>query len=138
MPFEKLMRIQRIAGASPTVYEIIGPFAMDPAIMKMRRNLPIVTKDTYTWHVLMRGKKVKAFIGMEVVEGYIKLQSCVVLDNDDEALRELLDDVIISFRKTDSPKLTVSVLNKQVSVFEKKRFRVVKYKKNWTDLEFDK
>ena len=128
------MPIIRIDGCSPDVYSIIAPLAMDPAVIRKRRNLPIVTKENYTWHVLKKGKKVKAFVGEERLANYTKLQAFVVLDANDEELQTFLEEVVTRFEKSPSPMLTASVLNEYAVLFGKAKFQVTGYKTNWTDL----
>jgi hypothetical protein len=131
-----MVQIKRFEGNSPQVYEIIAQFAMDHDVMKKRGNVPIITKDTYTWHVLMEGKKVKAFVGMEQVPTYTKLQAFVVLDATKAELRGFVKEVVNTFRKTQYPKLTISVLNEYVDIFAKEQFEILNHKVNWTDLAF--
>ncbi|OMP80033.1 hypothetical protein [[Flexibacter] sp. ATCC 35208] len=131
------MKVRRIAGSSAEVIRLIGPYAMDPHLIRQRGNLPIITKDTYIWHVLKDGKKVKAFVAMEILlGGNIKLQSFVEVEANKQDLRLLIKDVIEYFRKTERHKLTASVLKDFVDIFVAENFEVVKHKKNWTDLAY--
>lgn len=130
------MRIYRLYGSSPEVIETIGPFAMSHEVILKRRNMPIVTKENYTWYVLKDRQKIKAFVGAEEISYYIKLQSFVELEASTAELRFLIKEVVGDFLKTTYPKLTVSVLHEYVSLFEKEKFQIVNVKTNWTDLVY--
>jgi hypothetical protein len=131
-----MVRIKHIPGNSQEVFEILGRYAMDHQVILKRGNLPIITKENYTWHILMEGKTVKAFVGEEQILSYTKLQAFVVLDATKTELRSLVREVVRRFQKTNYPKLTISVLNEYVDIFAKEKFEVVKQKINWTDLAF--
>jgi hypothetical protein len=96
------MRIVRLDGCSPEVYKIIGRYAMDYGVIRKRENLPIITKENYTWHVLMEGPKVKAFVGVEEILSYTKLQAFVELEANKTELRALIKEVVRTFQKTSS------------------------------------
>jgi len=130
------MRIVRIHGADPEVYTTIGPFAMDHDVIRKREHLPIITKPTYTWHVLMEGQKVKAFVGVEEIISYTKLQAFFVLEATKTECRTLIKEVVEKFKRTNSPKLTAAVLKEYEELFVKEKFEVTRYRKNWTELTF--
>ena len=147
------MAIVRIFGTSPDFYTVLGPHVTDPRVIRKRLNLPITTKETITWHVLKKNGKVKAFVGEDPVpipkkdrKGLLlkdddqvplqqtKLQAFVVLEAGDEELLDLLTEVVNRFEKSQSPMLTVSVLNEYAPLFRKAKFKIVGNKTNWTDL----
>jgi hypothetical protein len=146
------MPIIRIVGTSPDFYTILGPHVTDPAVIRKRCNLPITTKDTITWHVLKKNGKVKAFVGEDPVPlpkkdmkdkelpaeqrplQQTKLQAFVALEASDDELLDLLGEVVTRFEKSESPMLTISVLNEYAVLFKKARFRVIGHKTKWTDL----
>jgi hypothetical protein len=109
---------------------------MNHDVILKRENLPIITKETYTWHLLMDGQKVKAFVGEEQILSYTKLQAFVVVDATKTELRWFVKQVLRKFKQTNYPKLTISVLHEYVDIFAKEKFEIVKRKKNWTDLAF--
>ncbi|MVT07718.1 hypothetical protein [Chitinophaga tropicalis] len=131
-----MVRIKHLQGCSAEVYEIIGRYAMDHNVILMRENLPIITKETYTWHVLMEGQKVKAFVGEEQILSYTKLQSFVPLNATKKELRWFIRQVVKRWQKTQNPKLTIAVRHEYVDIFVNEQFEIVKRKKNWTDLAF--
>jgi len=146
------MAIIRIVGTSPDFYAVLGPHVTDPAVIRKRCNLPITTKETITWHVLKRNGKVKAFVGEDPVPlpkkdlkdkevppeqrplQQTKLQAFVVLGASDDEVLDLLGEVVTRFEKSESPMLTVSVLNEYAVLFKKAHFKVIGHKTNWTDL----
>lgn len=133
------MSILRLKGCAPEVYRIIGPIAMNPQVMKIRGNLPIVTKETYTWFVLRDNDgSVKALVGLEEVTGYMKLQAFVVLNATKKELGALIKEALREFKKTQYPKLTVSVLNEHAGLFQKEKFELMinTAKTKWSDLIF--
>lgn len=131
-----MITVKQIPGCSPKVYEIIGPYAMDYHVIRKRENLPIITKENYTWYVLMDGRKVKAFVAAEEIKSYTKLQAFIIVDATKTESRSLIKEVIEKFRQTNSPKLTVAVLNEYVDFFVREKFKIINHKKNWTDLAF--
>jgi hypothetical protein len=131
-----MISIKHIPGTSHEVYEIIGRYAMDHKVILKRRNIPIITKDNYTWHILMDGRKVKAFVGEEQILSYTKLQAFVVLDATKSDLRWFVKEILRRFRETNYPKITISVLHEYSDIFAKEKFEIVNLKKNWTDLAF--
>jgi hypothetical protein len=131
-----MVKIKHIPGNSQEVIEIIGKYAMNHDVILKRENLPIITKETYTWHLLMDGQKVKAFVGEEQILSYTKLQAFVVVDATKTELRWFVKQVLRKFKQTNYPKLTISVLHEYVDIFAKEKFEIVKRKKNWTDLAF--
>jgi hypothetical protein len=131
-----MVRFKHIPGNSAEVFEILGQYAMNHDVILKRGNLPIITKENYTWHILMDGKAVKAFVGEEQILSYTKLQAFVVLNATKTELRSLVREVVRRFQTTHYPKLTISVLNEYVDIFAKEKFEVIKRKLNWTDLAF--
>lgn len=131
-----MIKIKQISGSSAEVYEIIGRYAMDHNVILKRENIPIITKENYTWYVLIEGQKVKAFVGEEQIRSYTKLQAFVVLDATKTDLRWFVREILRRFQKTNYPKLTISVLHEYVGIFAKEKFEIIKRKKNWTDLAF--
>lgn len=130
------MPILHLKGCTPEVYRIIGPIAMNHEVIKKRKNLPIITKETYTWIVLRVKDSVKALVGLEEAAGYMKLQAFVVLGATKKQSRSLIKDAQAEFLKTQYAMLTVSVLHEYAELFEKEGFVLVFTKTNWTDLIF--
>ena len=127
------MRIEKLAGTSPRLYELVAPLVMDPVVLKQNNNYPFKTSERFTWFVCLDDEgKVVGFMPVE------ERRESVVINNyhsggDVAVLKGLVKSTWKCFGK-EKPVVAI-VQSQDEGVFGKERFHVVREWKLYKKME---
>lgn len=88
------IRIERVWGTDKRLYELIGPFVMDPAVIKMNGGYPFKNTEDHVWYIAIRGKN--------LVMGFISIVDNKLCNDftwqDYDLLKRLINQAISGFK----------------------------------------
>lgn len=88
------IRIERVWGTDKRLYELIGPFVMDPTVIKMNGGYPFKNTEDHVWYIAIRGKN--------LVMGFISIVDNKLCNDftwqDYDLLKRLINQAILGFK----------------------------------------
>lgn len=88
------IRIERVWGTDKCLYELIGPFVMDPTVIKMNGGYPFKNTEDHVWYIAIRGKN--------LVMGFISIVDNKLCNDftwqDYDLLKRLINQAISGFK----------------------------------------
>lgn len=122
--------VKKISWNDADVYRIIGPYAMNPSVLKeMDSNL--TTTDKMEWLLYYVGSELKAFCSVEKSNISMTLKNFYAVDKDDSHKFYFLKSVMDDFQKSDFNKLHCFFKTEQLVEASNLGFKEIGEGKNW-------
>lgn len=87
------MEILQLDGLEPQLFNLIGPLAMNPKVLRANNNYPFKTTERFQWYIAVEDNDVTGFVPVEQKSGGYVINNYYVHNDDLEVLVELLGAV---------------------------------------------
>ena len=87
------MEIIQLDGLEPQLFNLIGPLAMNPQILKANNNYPFKTTERFHWYIAVEDHDVIGFVPVERKSSGYFINNYYVRNDASEVLSELLKAV---------------------------------------------
>lgn len=87
------MEILQLDGLEPQLFNLIGPLAMNPKVLRANNNYPFKTTERFQWYIAVEDNDVTGFVPVEQKSGGYVINNYYVHNDDQEVLVELLGAV---------------------------------------------
>ena len=84
------MEILQLDGLEPQLFNLIGPLAMNPKVLRANNNYPFKTTERFQWYIAVEDNDVTGFVPVEQKSGGYVINNYYVHNDDQEVLVELL------------------------------------------------
>ena len=83
------MEILQLDGLEPQLFNLIGPLAMNPKVLRANNNYPFKTTERFQWYIAVEDNDVTGFVPVEQKSGGYVINNYYVHNDDQEVLVEL-------------------------------------------------
>lgn len=87
------MEILQLDGLEPQLFNLIGPLAMNPKVLRANNNYPFKTTERFQWYIAVEDSDVTGFVPVEQKSGGYVINNYYVHNDDQEVLAGLLEAV---------------------------------------------
>lgn len=87
------MEILQLDGLEPQLFNLIGPLAMNPKVLKANNNYPFKTTERFHWYIAIEDNSVAAFVPVEEKNGGCIINNYYIHNNNLEILKDLLEAI---------------------------------------------
>lgn len=84
------MEILQLDGLEPQLFNLIGPLAMNPKVLRANNNYPFKTTERFQWYIAVEDANVIGFVPVEKKSGCHVINNYYVHNDNMEVLADLL------------------------------------------------
>lgn len=128
------MEITRLNGTDERLYQLVGPLAMNPAILRQNNNYPFKTSNRYLWYVALSDGVVIGFMPLRKNGKSCHIDNYYIQGDSAETIGALLHRVIDDLEP--GSLLTALVHKRHTEAFRENRFRTDKQLTLYDKMEY--